>query len=67
MSARPAKRRTRLDNRAYEVWEYTKRGDPLLPEYISPGLRFGLKFIFVDELGTGDYMLVYTNAPSILQ
>lgn len=66
-SRRLTKRRTPFDNRAYEIWEYTKRGDPLLPEYISAGDRLGLKFIFVDELGTGDYTLVYTNAPGTLQ
>lgn len=66
-STRLSKRRTPLDNRAYEVWQYTTRGDPLLPEYITPGQRLGLKFIFVDELGTGDYTLVYTNAPGTLQ
>jgi GWxTD domain-containing protein len=64
---RLSKRRTPLDNSAYEVWEYTTRGAPLLPEYISPGQGLGLKFIFVDELGTGDYTLVYTNAPGTLQ
>ncbi len=49
------------DNRAYEVWEYTMYGDPLIPEYT--GMKNGLKFIFVDELGYGDYSLVYTNLP----
>ncbi len=66
-SSRLTKRRSRFDNRAYEVWEYATRGDPLLPEYITPGQKLGLKFIFVDELGTGDYTLVYTNAPGTLQ
>jgi GWxTD domain-containing protein len=66
-SRRLSKRRTPVDNRAYEIWEYTTRGDPLIPEYIGPGLRLGLKFIFVDEFGTGDYTLVYTNAPGTLQ
>ncbi len=64
---RLSKKRTPFDNSAYEVWEYMTKGDPLFPEYISPGQRLGLKFIFVDELGTGDYTLVYTNAPSTLQ
>jgi GWxTD domain-containing protein len=64
---RLSKRRTRYDNSAYEIWTYQTRGDPLLPEYIAPGQKLGLKFIFVDELGTGDYALVYTNAPGTLQ
>jgi GWxTD domain-containing protein len=64
---RLSKRRNRFDNSAYEVWEYTTRGAPLLPEYINPGQGLGMKFIFVDELGTGDYTLAYTNAPGTLQ
>ena len=53
--------RTPLDNRAYEIWEYAGRGDPLLPDYVPPGQSMNLKFIFVDEFGVGDYSLVYTN------
>jgi GWxTD domain-containing protein len=64
---RLSKRRTSLDNSAYETWEYTTKGDPLLPEYLTPGQKLGLKFIFVDEFGTGDYTLAYTNAPGVLQ
>ncbi len=63
---RLSRRRTPQDNSAYEIWDYTVHGDPLLPEYIHPGQPSKMKFIFVDESGTGDYTLVYTNEPSAL-
>ena len=49
------------DNRAYEIWTYQVRGEPLFPEQMNPVQRTGLKFVFVDELGYGDMRLVYTN------
>jgi GWxTD domain-containing protein len=55
--------RSPYDNSAYEIWEYFGRGDPLLPEFADPSQRLGLKFIFVDEMGTGDYTLVYSSIP----
>ncbi|MBK8230550.1 MAG: GWxTD domain-containing protein [Candidatus Eisenbacteria bacterium] len=58
---RQTRHRSPLDNSAYEIWEYHGLGDPLFAEYAPPGQRFGLKFIFVDEFGVGDYTLVYTN------
>ncbi len=50
-----------LNSSAYQVWYYTNRGRPLLP---SQGLRVrdgSLRFIFLDEMGTGNYRLIYTN------
>ena len=64
---RQTRPRTRYDNRAYEIWEYQIRGDPLIPEYVHPGMQTGLKFIFVDELGFGDYSLIYTSISGGLQ
>jgi GWxTD domain-containing protein len=64
---RQSRRRTPQDNSAYEVWEYTIWGDPLLPEYVPPGQKHGMKFIFVDEMGTGDYTLAYTDSGWALQ
>ncbi len=63
---RLSKRRTRYDNSAYTIWEYNLRGDPLLSDYVDHTSKMGLKFIFVDELGIGDFHLVYTNAPGVL-
>lgn len=57
---KPAPREAR-DDRAYEIWTYQVRGDPLFPEQELPVQRTGLKFIFVDDLGYGDMRLVYTN------
>lgn len=62
---RQTRRRSVRDNSAYEVWEYTLQGDPLIPEYT--GMQKGLKFVFVDELGYGEYTLVYTNVPGSLR
>lgn len=64
---RQTRHRTPQDDRAYEIWEYTANGDPLLPEYVPPGQASSLKFIFVDEFGIGDYTLVYTNLSGGLQ
>lgn len=64
---RRTRTRSPVDNRAYEIWEYHVRGDPLLPEYAPPGMETGLKFIFVDELGYGDYSLIYTSIAGGLQ
>lgn len=50
-----------IDNRAYEVWYYHLYGDPLLPEYVGPQVRREMKFIFLDQMGYGDYTLIYTN------
>jgi GWxTD domain-containing protein len=58
-----SRRRTRWDNSAYQIWDYVIRGEPLLPEYVNPGMKVGLKFIFVDEMGTGDFTLVYGSLP----
>jgi GWxTD domain-containing protein len=57
---KPAPRASR-DDRAYEIWTYQVRGQPLFPEQEVSGQHAGLKFIFVDDLGYGDMRLVYTN------
>jgi GWxTD domain-containing protein len=58
---RGIQRRNPRDDRAYEIWNYQVRGDPLFPDMDLGGQRTGLKFIFVDDLGYGDMRLVYTN------
>ncbi|MBU1701624.1 MAG: GWxTD domain-containing protein [Candidatus Eisenbacteria bacterium] len=50
-----------LDNRSFEVWYYHLQGEPLFPEYVSPRIPREMKYIFVDQLGIGEYTLVYTN------
>ncbi len=58
---RGTRARNPRDDRAYEIWNYTVRGEPLFPEQEVPVQKSGLKFIFVDELGYGDMRLIYTN------
>ncbi len=56
-------RRHPMDTSPYQVWYYINWGRPLFPELQmrSRGGSGGLRFIFVDEMGTGDYRLIYTN------
>ena len=58
---RGIQKRNPRDDRAYEIWTYQVRGDPLFPDLEEGTQRTGLKFIFVDDLGYGDMRLVYTN------
>jgi GWxTD domain-containing protein len=59
MAGRPL--RHPLDNSPYQVWYYMNRGEPLFREWGMVGTGGGLRFVFVDELGDGNYKLVYTN------
>jgi len=56
-------RRHPMDTAPYQVWYYINWGEPLFPQIQtrSRGGSGGLHFIFVDETGTGDYRLIYTN------
>jgi GWxTD domain-containing protein len=56
-------RRHPMDTSPYQVWYYINWGRPLFPQVQSRmrGGSGGLRFIFVDEMGTGDYRLIYTN------
>jgi GWxTD domain-containing protein len=46
------------DERAYEIWYYNLRGHELFPSLIrTPKRQVGLKFIFVDENGYGNFVL----------
>lgn len=62
---RQARTRSVRDARAYEIWEYTVQGAPLIPEFT--GMQQGLKFVFADEHGYGEYVLIYTNLPGSLR
>jgi len=50
-----------VDTRPYEIWEYTQQGRPLFPSREFGTSRTGLRFVFVDETGTGHYVLRYTS------
>jgi GWxTD domain-containing protein len=50
-----------VDTRPYEIWSYTRQGSPLFPEREIGTTVTGLLFVFVDETGTGDYILRYSS------
>ncbi|MCK4412762.1 MAG: GWxTD domain-containing protein [Candidatus Eisenbacteria sp.] len=54
-------RRSPHDTSAYEVWYYVTWGESLFPADEPPTRGRSLEFVFVDELGNGEYQLVYTN------
>jgi len=48
------------ENFPFEFWEYDNGGDPLFPsQYSHKGM--GQRFLFVDQLGTGEYALESSN------
>lgn len=50
-----------FDTRPYEIWLYTRQGTPLFPEREATTTVTGLRFVFVDETGTGHYVLRYSS------
>jgi GWxTD domain-containing protein len=50
-----------IDTRPYEIWTYTRQGTPLFPERERTTTVTGLRFVFVDETGTGHYVLRYSS------
>jgi GWxTD domain-containing protein len=50
-----------VDTRPYEIWSYTRQGEPLFPDREALTPVNGLKFIFVDDQGFGNYVLRYSN------
>lgn len=51
-----------VDTRPYEIWKYTRQGDPLFLERERITPNDGLTFIFVDDAGVGRYTLRYSNS-----
>ncbi len=49
------------DSEAFEVWNYELGGRPLLEQYRLRLHGIGLKVIFLDRQGYGDYELVYRS------
>ena len=47
--------------RPFEIWIYARRGVPLFPEREFGTSLTGLRFIFIDETGTGNYVLRYSK------
>ena len=49
------------DTGSFEIWDYSMKGDPLLPGDRGMTVRQGLRFMFLDKDGIGDYRLVGTS------
>ena len=52
------------DIRPYEIWTYQLRGHEIAPRLHMNEVSSGLKFVFVDEQGYGDYILRYSSTAS---
>jgi GWxTD domain-containing protein len=50
-----------MDTGGYELWVYMLRGNPLFPRDKLMTIRSGLRFLFVDKDGVGNYLLVGTS------
>jgi GWxTD domain-containing protein len=53
------------DMRAYEIWTYEHRGQELTRRYGTSEVNSGLKFVFVDDQGYGDYRLNYSSTTGL--
>jgi GWxTD domain-containing protein len=60
-TAQILKTEDQFDTRPYEIWTYTRQGEPLFPEREKTTTVTGLRFVFVDDTGTGHYVLMYTS------
>ncbi|MCP4545880.1 MAG: GWxTD domain-containing protein [bacterium] len=49
------------ESEPYEYWAYDLEGDPLLPEFKLNLSGVGLKLIFADRFGYGEYRLLYRS------
>jgi GWxTD domain-containing protein len=49
------------DAGSFEVWNYSFKGDPLLPGDKGMTVKQGLRFLFLDKDGVGDYRLTGTS------
>jgi GWxTD domain-containing protein len=53
------------DFRPYEIWTYDMRGHEVKPRYGLNEITSGMKFVFVDEQGYGEYTLRYSSTSGI--
>jgi len=49
------------DAGSFEIWTYNVKGDPIFPGDTGMTLKSGLRFLFLDSDGYGDYRLVGTS------
>ncbi len=52
------------DARPYEIWTYQLRGHEIAPRVHMNEISSGMKFIFVDDQGYGEYILRYSSTAS---
>lgn len=53
------------DMRPYEIWTYDAKGGEAVKHYGMNDLTNGLKFVFVDDQGYGEYVLRYSSTSGI--
>lgn len=49
------------DAASFEIWSYNMKGDPIFPGDTGMTLKAGMRFLFLDSDGYGDYRLVGTS------
>lgn len=49
------------DTGSFEIWNYNFKGDPLLADDKGMTVHQGMRFLFVDKDGFGDYRLIGTS------
>ena len=54
-----------VDTRPYEIWTYHLRGHEMVPRHRMNEISAGMKFVFVDEQGYGDYTLRYSSVSGV--
>lgn len=54
-----------VDTRPYEIWTYQLRGREIVPRHRMNEVSGGMKFIFVDEQGYGEYTLRYSSVSGV--
>ncbi len=54
-----------VDTRPYEIWTYHLRGHELVPKHHMNEISAGMKFVFVDDQGYGDYTLRYSSVSGV--
>lgn len=54
-----------VDTRPYEIWTYHLRGHEMVPRHRMNEVAAGMKFVFIDEQGYGDYTLRYSSVSGV--
>jgi GWxTD domain-containing protein len=54
-----------VDTRPFEIWTYHLRGHEMVPRHRMNEVSAGMKFVFVDEQGYGEYTLRYSSVSGV--